>query len=260
MPGPLATPRSTVERGASARRADRSRHHGRRGVIPASVLAVAAALSSGGLGGLAAGLRAPDPALVARRPIELLASADPVERRTGAARLAREGAPGWPDDERRGFLDAITPLAVSSAAEHCLPASVTIAQAVQESGWGTSHKALALHNLFGMKARDPGDGVRSSTREVVNGETVEIVALFRTYGSWLESVADHDKHLATDPRYAAARAVRRDRRAFVGALAPIYATDPLYGRRLDRLIDAYELDAFDGAALEAARRSGRCAR
>jgi flagellum-specific peptidoglycan hydrolase FlgJ len=195
---------------------------------------------------------------VDRAPIELLASADPVERRQGAALLAEDGAPAWPSDERRAFLDAITPLAVSSAAEHCLPASVTIAQAVHESGWGTSDKARDLHNLFGMKARDPAEGVASPTWEVVDGQVIAIVAPFRSYGSWQESVADHDDRLANDPMYAAARAVRRDRDAFVGAMAPIYATDPTYARRLEALIEDYDLDAFDGPALEAALRSGRC--
>lgn len=194
-----------------------------------------------------------------RPPIELLASSDPVERRHGAARLAEEGAPGWPDDERRDFLDAVAPLAVASAAEHCLPASVTIAQAVHESGWGASGNAVELHNLFGLKARDAADGVPRRTWEVVGGRSVATMATFRSYGSWLESVADHDRRLATDPLYAKARAVRRDRRAFVRALAPVYATDPTYPRRLEALIASYDLDAFDSVALEAAVRSGRCA-
>jgi lysozyme len=192
-------------------------------------------------------------------PVEQLASEDPVERRIGAARLADEGAPGWPTDERRAFLDAITPLAVSSGADHCLPPSVTIAQAVLESGWGTSDKARELHNLFGMKARAGTHGVPSPTWEVVGGKTVEVVAPFRRYGSWSESLDDHDARIATDALYSPARAVRHDRDAFVDALAPIYATDPAYARRLDTLIDDFDLDTFDGAALEAARRRGRCA-
>jgi flagellum-specific peptidoglycan hydrolase FlgJ len=216
-------------------------------------------LLAGGAGVLDGGIEPTVVEAVEQAPLELLASPDPVERRKGAARLTEGGVSGWPDGERRAFLDAIAPLAVSSAAEHCLPASVTIAQAVQESGWGTSEKALELHNLFGMKAREPAEGVPSPTWEVVDGRTTEVVAPFRLYGSWLDSVAEHDARIATDALYAPARAVRHDREAFVGALAPIYATDPMYAERLGALIDTYDLDAFDRVALEAARLRGRCA-
>lgn len=219
-----------------------------RGIFAACLLAIGAASGSALLGSFAE-----------RSPQELLSSDDPDDRLDGAARLARSGRDGWPDDHRRAFLGAIAPLAVSSSADHCLPPSVTIAQAVLESGWGTSRRARDENNLFGMKARAMQGGAQVRTWEVVNGERVQVVASFRTYGSWAESLADHDERLATDALYAKARAVRHDREAYVDALASVYATDPAYAARLAALIEEYDLDAFDRAALEAARRRGRCA-
>jgi flagellum-specific peptidoglycan hydrolase FlgJ len=229
---------------------------GRRGLVPASVLALGAVVAVSVSAVRVTGF---DRAVLAehRDPVSLLASDDASLRLKGAEMLVARGTDTWPDDRRELFLLAVAPLAVSSAAEHCLPPSVTIAQAILESGWGTSQKARELRNLFGRKAEE-GEGVRSTTWEVVNGRTVDTVAHFRSYDTWAESLADHDAHLASDPLYARARASRHDADAFARALAPIYATDPGYAKRLGSLIDTYDLDAFDAPARAAAEERGAC--
>jgi flagellar protein FlgJ len=225
--------------------------HGRRGLVPATVVAV------GALTALSVSAARDGAFEHGRDPVDLLASADPAVRLRGAERLVAEGTEAWPDDRREVFLLAVAPMAVSSGAEHCLPPSVTIAQAILESGWGSSDKAKKLRNLFGKKARGD-EGVASKTWEVVDGVQVGTVARFESYDSWAHSLADHDAHLATDPLYARAREQRDDAGAFVRALAPTYASDPAYASRIVEIIDMYDLDAFDGPAREAAESRGRC--
>lgn len=167
-------------------------------------------------------------------------------------------APSWPDDHRRPFLAAVAPVALRSSAEQCLPASVTVAQAALESGWGRSDKALGLNNLFGIKAAEGEAGEVAPTWEVVRGQRVDVSAKFRAFASWGESVVEHDRRLVEHPAYAAARAHRQDWRAFVDALAPVYATDPAYAERVRSIVQQYGLEALDAPALKRARSQGRC--
>ena len=50
-----------------------------------------------------------------------------------------------------------------------VPAAVTIAQAIVESGWGGSTPAAQDHNLFGIKGTGPAGGALYPTTEYVNG-------------------------------------------------------------------------------------------
>ena len=164
----------------------------------------------------------------------------------------------WPDDHRRPFLEAIAPMAIRSSVEHCVPASVTVAQAALESGWGQSDKALELNNLFGIKAADHEAGAVAPTWEVVDGQRIDTEARFRSFDSWAHAVLEHDRRIAEHHAYAAARRERDDWRAFISALAPVYATDPAYAQRITSLVEAYHLDALDAPALEQARARGAC--
>lgn len=167
-------------------------------------------------------------------------------------------ATDWPDDHRRPFLRAVAPVAMRSGAEHCVPPSVTVAQAVLESGWGRSDNATEHNNLFGIKAAPKEVGVRTRTWEVVGGERRNTTARFRIFESWSDAVRQHDRRLAEHPAYEAARAVRSDWKPFVEALAPVYATDPNYATRLRKLVRTYKLDALDGPALARAEAKGHC--
>ena len=66
-------------------------------------------------------------------------------------------------------------------------ASLTIAQAILESGWGLSGLTKRSNNLFGIK----GKGVASKTFEYINGKRVDITDNFKAYPDWETSVADH---------------------------------------------------------------------
>ena len=66
-------------------------------------------------------------------------------------------------------------------------ASLTIAQAILESGWGTSALARKSNNLFGIK----GNGKNYKTFEYINGKRIDIVDSFKVYPDWETSVTDH---------------------------------------------------------------------
>jgi flagellum-specific peptidoglycan hydrolase FlgJ len=147
------------------------------------------------------------------------------------------------------FIRAAAGAARRSERETGVPASVTIAQAILESAWGTSELARAHRNYFGLKARgEPGPAgvARFAVREVVDGQDVVVPEPFRAYRTAAESFADHGRFLLDNPRYAAALAVRRDARRFAEAIAGAgYATDPGYAPKLIGLMDRFDLYAYD---------------
>ena len=80
--------------------------------------------------------------------------------------------------------------------------SVTIAQAILESNWGKSSLAREACNLFGIKASKDWTGpiYKKQTKEQKpTGEVYTITADFRKYGSYLESIKDHDKFFVSTP-------------------------------------------------------------
>lgn len=143
--------------------------------------------------------------------------------------------------EPRQFIERLAPAAVASMKEFGVPASITIAQAALETGWGASVKG---NNLFGIK----GQGTERETREYVDGEWITVVAGFRVYPSWEASVRDHGRFLAERPRYASVIGAT-DYRAAAQALQQAgYATDPQYAAKLIAIIERWNLSAYDQQA------------
>lgn len=171
-----------------------------------------------------------------------VAEAVPVEERW------RESAPAWPGDYRGAFLERLAPHAIRSGRANCVPPSVVMAQAVQESGWGRSGLARSHGNLFGIKSWSD-KGVELATTE---GAGVVTRASFRRWTDWTESVEVHGRLLSTDPRYAHANAHREDAEAYVKAIAPVYASDPAYADKLVRIMRRYELTTWDAQVNNAA--------
>ena len=68
---------------------------------------------------------------------------------------------------------------------------MTIAQAIDESGWGQSVLASQDHNLFGIKGDGPAGADWQPTQEYENGQWVTINAAFRVYNNVTESIDDH---------------------------------------------------------------------
>ncbi|MER6784155.1 glucosaminidase domain-containing protein [Streptomyces sp. NPDC000658] len=155
----------------------------------------------------------------------------------------------------------------ASQVEFQVPASVTIAQAILESGWGAKHMGSA-NNYFGIKAQTRNGHVTWGsiatgfvtvpTREVINGHSVTVQANFRSYKSMTDSFRDHGAFLRNNSNYAAAFKTR-DGIAFARAVAAgHYATDPHYADTLVRIIRQHNLLQHDSGAANAdtARNGG----
>ena len=125
-----------------------------------------------------------------------------------------------------------------------IPASVTLAQWAQESGWG-KHMPTGSNNPFGMKAKPGQPSVIVTTWEVYKGHRVTIQAAFRKFASIADAIDAHDQLLATAPVYGHARAALPDPLAFAHALTGTYATDPHYGDALEAIIRGSSLTRYD---------------
>ena len=70
---------------------------------------------------------------------------------------------------QQAFISLVAPGAIAAEQRYGIPAAVTIAQAIDESGWGQSVLATADHNLFGIKGTGPAGTDMLPTREHENG-------------------------------------------------------------------------------------------
>jgi flagellum-specific peptidoglycan hydrolase FlgJ len=149
---------------------------------------------------------------------------------------------------QHAFITEVARGAMATQRKYGVPASVTIAQAIDESGWGQSLLATSDHNLFGIKGTGPAGSDQQPTQEVINGQVVSISASFRVYHDIAQSIEAHAKLLANSSDYAAAMSNRHDPNAFAAALTGVYATDPGYGAKLINLMRHYHLYRYDAAA------------
>jgi len=154
---------------------------------------------------------------------------------------------------QQAFISEVAPGAIAAQQRYGIPASVTIAQAIDESGWGQSGLAAADHNLFGIKGTGPAGRDTQPTQEYENGIWVTRTAPFRVYHNIAESIADHGRLLATSQAYQHAMANRQVPDAFAAALTGVYATDPNYGSNLITLMRLYNLYRYDSATATASQ-------
>ena len=144
------------------------------------------------------------------------------------------------------FIEKIAPLAISDMAKTKVLASLTIAQAILESGWGESELAVHANNLFGMKATDAWRGVTytKETREYKDNEPYNIKTKFKVYDGWAESIRDHSSLLQKE-RYTKVLEAKDYKVACEEIYQAGYATDPNYPNKLIGLIEQYDLQRYD---------------
>ncbi|MGF7034030.1 hypothetical protein ERY13_06825 [Paenibacillus mucilaginosus] len=153
------------------------------------------------------------------------------------------------------FFSLLGPAAAAEQIEHGVLASITLAQAALESGYGAYAEG---NNLFGIKAKGSANSANQTTREYINGEWRQIVDSFRVYGSWAESIRDHSEFLLKNPTYTRAGVFTRSRALdYKGTARALqsagYATDPGYANKLISIIEKYKLQEWD---LQAAEEGG----
>jgi flagellum-specific peptidoglycan hydrolase FlgJ len=147
------------------------------------------------------------------------------------------------------FLKSVVPAAQAAQRKWSVPASVTIAQAILESGWGQSALARKAYNFFGIKAvahATPDGYVEFPTSEFVDGRRLSEMAHFARYTSPAEGFLSHAVLLATTMRYKPAMAVADAPYKFCVQLQKCgYSTNPAYAEELWTLIERYDLTQFD---------------
>lgn len=129
-------------------------------------------------------------------------------------------------------------------------ASITVAQAIIESGWGQSTLAQApYNNLFGIKASSTWSGrtVNMKTGEYYGGKYVTVTAGFRAYNSQMDSFKDHSNFLLQNSRYAANGVVNSTSYQSMaqGLQNAGYATSPTYASTLISVVQKYGLNTLD---------------
>lgn len=150
---------------------------------------------------------------------------------------------------KKEFINSIKEGALKGQQEYSILPSLTIAQAILESGWGSSSLAVKAKNLFGVKAFSnwKGEKITLPTTEWYNGQIVVVQADFRVYNSFNASIEDHNK-LLSNSRYKAVRLSRDYKTACLEIYNCGYATDSRYPEKLISIIEGnrlYEYDAVD---------------
>ncbi|CAM2078736.1 glycoside hydrolase family 73 protein [Clostridium cuniculi] len=156
------------------------------------------------------------------------------------------------DSEKMAFIETISDGAISNYNKYGILPSITMAQAILESGWGNSELAVTHNNLFGIKAdlRWNGAVATIATSENYNDSTI---ANFRKYDSIDESIEDHGKFLYENSRYAEYGLFNgKDYKSQAQALEDAgYSTvkdengEPIYADKLISLIEKYNLMQYD---------------
>lgn len=152
------------------------------------------------------------------------------------------------------FINQIASSAKTLASANDLYASVMIAQAIVESGWGGSTLSKAPnYNLFGIKGDYNGQSVIMKTQEWSEKEGWHYVnAKFRKYPSYKESLGDNvtvlKKTSFSAGNYYYSGAWKSNTKSYKDAtkwLTGRYATAPNYGSTLNNVIETYKLTQYD---------------
>ena len=140
------------------------------------------------------------------------------------------------------YIDQYRDCAIEQMLKWKIPASITLAQGILESGAGQSELATKGNNHFGIKCH------------TWNGPTIyrdddALNECFRAYASAFESYEDHSRFLASGQRYASLFKLKvTDYQGWArGLKAAGYATNPQYAQRLIDIIQLYKLYQYDTA-------------
>ena len=139
------------------------------------------------------------------------------------------------------YIALFSDIAISEMNMYNIPASITLAQAILESGNGESYLAVSGNNHFGIKCHDKWEGQTITADDDEKGEC------FRKYKKVFESYRDHSLFLSERNRYKSLFLLNKyDYKGWAKGLKKAgYATNPKYHILLIDLIEKYNLDRFD---------------
>lgn len=160
----------------------------------------------------------------------------------------------------KSFIAMIAPIAVKQAEKHGnkIFASVCIAQACAESGYGTAPKMVKANAVFGIKVGSSkyhfgtawkDKAYSTETKECYDGKTYKnITDMFRAYDSIEEAVEDYYDLICTAKRYSHARNTTSPEACIKGIQKAPYATDPNYIPVILNIIKVNNLTQYDNLA------------
>lgn len=139
------------------------------------------------------------------------------------------------------YIKKYCQIAVDEMTRTGVPASITLAQGILESGSGTSQLAIKGNNHFGIKCHSDWTGGRMYADDDAKNEC------FRMYRNASESFRDHSDFLRNNQRYASLFQLNpKDYKGWAAGLKKAgYATSPTYATRLIEIIENYKLAQYD---------------
>ena len=145
----------------------------------------------------------------------------------------------WANDEQ--YIQRFASYAVEEMEKYKIPASITLAQGLLETGGGQSRLAREGNNHFGIKCKDEWTGKTMAHTDDAPNEC------FRVYDDPRESYEDHSKFLAFRKYYQNLFTLDpKDYKAWAHGLKKAgYATNPKYAYILISKIEKYRLYEFD---------------
>lgn len=140
------------------------------------------------------------------------------------------------------YIDQYRDLAIEQMLKFKIPASITLAQGLLESGAGYSELATKGNNHFGIKCH-------GWTGRKTYHDDDEAQECFRAYNNVYESYEDHSLLLSRQPRYRSLFSLDGDDyKGWAHGLKKCgYATSPTYAQKLIGIIELYKLQQYDKA-------------
>ena len=153
--------------------------------------------------------------------------------------------------DQEAYIERWKDEAIRQMVEHRIPASITLAQGILESGSGKSELSRKSNNHFGIKCHKGWEGGRTYHDDDRKGEC------FRVYDDARDSYHDHSLFLKRD-RYASLFDLRiDDYKGWAKGLKRCgYATSPTYAKALIELIERHGLDRYDDEGIQWIKRGG----
>ncbi|MDL2261955.1 glucosaminidase domain-containing protein [Bacteroidales bacterium OttesenSCG-928-I21] len=139
------------------------------------------------------------------------------------------------------YIAKFSSIAIKEMNRSGVPASITLAQGLLESGSGNSYLATSGNNHFGIKCGSEWSGEKIFSDDDAKNEC------FRKYNSAEESYKDHSDFLVNSLRYTALFELEiTDYKGWAKGLKKAgYATSPIYAEKLIELIERYKLYEYD---------------
>lgn len=180
--------------------------------------------------------------LNADKDVKKLKSGDTVTIEGGVVDYVRNGNGSTSGYE---LVEDLLP-AVPAIKEAGLFPSIAFAQAILESGGGTSQLAREDNNLFGIKGSYKGNSNSWATQEDTGGGSmITINANFRSYPSKVESIMDYVDLIANSGIYNRALGAETPEDSITKIWLSGYATDSMYPSKVMSIVKNYDLTQLD---------------